>query len=149
MDALEKHLLNDFQHDFPLSARPYSMLAEQLGTDEQQVLDKLAQLQQTGMVSRVGPVFQTDRIGASSLVAAAVPGERLQEVADLVSGYRQVNHNYEREHHYNLWFVVTASSQEQLQQLLEDIEQRIGLELLVLPMLEAFHIDLGFPLQWS
>jgi len=149
MDPLERRLLNDFQHDFPLSATPYAEIAEQLGIDEEVVLQKLAALQQQGVVSRVGPVFQTDRIGASSLVAAAVSRARLQAIADLVSSYPQVNHNYQREHHYNLWFVVTASSQEHLQQILDDIEHRCGLALLVLPMLEAYHIDLGFALQWS
>ncbi len=149
MDLLDQKLLNDFQHDLPLSTTPYADIAEQLGIDEHEVLERLAALQQQGMVSRVGPVFQTDRIGASSLVAIAVPQQCLEEVAKLINSYSQVNHNYEREHHYNLWFVVTASSQEHLRQLLQDIEQRTGLSLLILPMLQAYHIDLGFRLQWQ
>ena len=38
----------------------------------------------------------------------AVPPDRLQVVADVVSAHPGVNHNYEREHHYNLWFVITG-----------------------------------------
>ncbi len=147
--SLEKSLLNDFQRDFPLSATPFADMAESLGVDEAEVLENLQTLQSVGSISRVGPIFHTGRIGASSLVAMSVPDARLEEVADIISAYVEVNHNYEREHDYNLWFVVTASSEEHLQQVLDDMQQRTGLEPLVLPMLEAYHIDLGFKLQWN
>jgi DNA-binding Lrp family transcriptional regulator len=149
MNGLEKSLLNDFQRDFPLSETPFSDIATRLGVDEAEVLNGLRELQAQGAVSRVGPVFQTGRTGASSLVAMAVPPERLEEVAGLVSACPETNHNYEREHRFNLWFVLTASSPERLQQVLDDIEQGSGIEPLVLPMVEAYHIDLGFSLQWS
>lgn len=149
MNGLERDLLNRYQHNFPLSTTPYAELAAELGSDESTVLAMIADLQEQGVISRVGPVFQTNRIGASSLVAAAVPEQRLQEVADLVTAYPEVNHNYAREHRYNLWFVVTTSSQDRLQQIVQEIERQTGLALLMLPMLEAYHIDLGFPLQWA
>ncbi len=149
LNAQERRLLNDYQHDFSLSTTPFADIAAQLGTDESSVLQMISQLQTQGVISRVGPVFQTDRIGASSLVAAAVAEECLQEVAALVNSYPEVNHNYAREHYYNLWFVVTASNKNRLQQVVQDIEQRTGLVLLILPMLEAYCIDLGFDLQWT
>jgi hypothetical protein len=73
----------------------------------------------------------------------------LEEVAELVNGYREVNHNYEREHHFNLWFVVTASDFARVAEVLDEIGERTGLKVLDLPLVEAYHIDLGFPLQWS
>lgn len=147
--SLEKSLLNDFQRDFSLSERPFAEMAESLGVDEAEVLEALQSLQTAGSISRVGPIFHTGRIGASSLVAMSVPDDRLEVVADIISAYVEVNHNYEREHDYNLWFVVTASSQEHLQQVLDSMQQRTGIEPLVLPMVEAYHIDLGFKLQWQ
>ena len=149
MNHLEKSLLNDFQRQLPLSEAPYAEMAARLGVTEDQVLQTLAALQKAGSVSRVGAVFDTGRIGASSLVAIAVPGERLEEVAGIINGYPETNHNYEREHHFNLWFVLTAASQERLQQVLDEIESRTGLKTLYLPMVEAYHIDLGFHLQWT
>lgn len=147
--SFEKSLLNDFQRDFPLSERPFADMAESLGVEEAQVLEGLQSLQSAGSISRVGPVFHTGRIGASSLVAMSVPDARLDEVAEIISAYVEVNHNYEREHDFNLWFVVTASSEEHLQQVLISMQQRTGLEPLVLPMVEGYHIDLGFKLQWD
>jgi len=76
----------------------------------------------------------------------SVPVNKLQQVALLVSSFDAVNHNYEREHDFNLWFVVTAKDQQQLQQVLQEIQQQTGYELLDLPLEQQFHIDLGFPL---
>jgi len=146
---LEKRLLNDFQRDFPLGPRPYAVLAERLGVSEPDVLAALARLQEQGAISRVGPVFRPNRVGASTLAAMAVPAERLEAVAALVSAYPEVNHNYERTHRYNLWFVVTATDRTRLDGVLADIEARSGLPVLDLPLQEDYHIDLGFELQWS
>lgn len=145
--ALEFRLLNEFQRDFPLCPAPFAELASRLGVAEKAVLGGLEKLRREGKVSRVGAVFAPKRIGASTLAAMAVPPERLAAVADAVNRFPEVNHNYEREHRYNLWFVVTAASEGRLQAVLAAIEQSAGLPLLALPLLEEFHIDLGFRLD--
>ena len=71
----------------------------------------------------------------------------MEEVAALISAYDEVNHNYEREHELNLWFVVTAADVGRLRSVLAEIATRTGLEVLDLPLEESFHIDLGFPLR--
>ena len=145
-DALEFRLLNDFQRDFPLCPAPFAELAARLGVREKVVLGSLEKLRREGKISRVGAVFAPKRIGASTLAAMAVPPEQLAAVADAVNRFPEVNHNYEREHRYNLWFVVTAASEGRLQATLAAIEQAAGYPLLALPLLEEFHIDLGFDL---
>lgn len=149
LNELDRRLLNDFQRDFPLSATPYADMAEQLGVSEQEVIDSLQTLQEQGAISRVGAVFRPNRVGVSTLAAMAVPTERLEEVAQLVNAYAEVNHNYEREHKFNLWFVATARDDAHLQNVLNDIEMRCGIKVLYLPLLEDYHIDLGFELKWS
>ena len=146
LTALEKCLLNEYQRGFPLCASPFAEIAEQQGVSEEDVIGTLQSLQQRGLVSRVGPVFAPQRAGASTLAALAVPDAELAQVADFVSRFEAVNHNYEREHHYNLWFVVTAADEAQVQQVLDCIEQQTGLPLLNLPLERSFFIDLGFPL---
>ncbi|MBL7599050.1 Lrp/AsnC family transcriptional regulator, partial [Escherichia coli] len=89
-------------------AEPYRAMAEALGCDEAEVLSGLQHLEQLGCLSRVGPVFEHSRAGASTLVALAVPADRLGAVAERINRYPEVNHNYLREHHYNLWFVLTG-----------------------------------------
>ncbi len=146
---LEKHLLNDFQHNLPLVPRPFALLAEELGTSEQTVIETLQLLQNRGYISRVGAIFRANTIGASTLAAMAVPEDELENVAGMVNSYTEVNHNYQREHHFNLWFVATAKDETALRQVLQEIEQRSGIAVLYLPMLEDYHVDLGFELQWT
>jgi siroheme decarboxylase len=149
LSPLERRLLNEFQRGFPLSPTPYRELARRLGVSEGEVLATLERLTDAGAVSRVGPVFRPHSIGASTLAAMAVPADRLDEIAALVSGYAEVNHNYEREHRFNLWFVVTGASKQRLRQVLFDIERRSGIRVLDLPLMSDYHIDLGFDIQWS
>ena len=146
---IEKKLLNDYQQDFPLTSTPFADIAAQLGTDEQTVLECLRQMKSAEIVSRVGAVFRANRVGVSTLAAIAVPKEKLEAVAGMVSSFDEVNHNYEREHLFNLWFVLNAVTHDELQKVVEKIEQKTGLPVMQLPMLNDFHIDLGFTLQWT
>ncbi len=146
---LEQHLLNDFQRDMSLSATPYADMAKQLNVSEEEVLQSIQSLQDRGAISRVGPVFRPNRIGVSTLAAMSVPEQELECVARIISAFPEVNHNYEREHEYNLWFVVTASSEEHLDIVLHEIEQHAEYPLMSLPMLDDYFIDLAFKLQWA
>lgn len=146
MTELERRLLDRFQDGLPMVAEPFAAMARELDVSEAEVIASLQRLQDNGTLSRVGAVFRPHSVGASTLAAMAVPPERLEAVAELVSSYEAVNHNYEREHELNLWFVVAAADQEAVAGVLTDIEQRTGLTVLDLPLERSFHIDLGFRL---
>ncbi len=140
-------LLNPWQHGFPLVREPFARIADELGADETDVLAAYARLQNDGALSRIGGVFGTTAGGAGLLAAMSVPAERLQEVAAIVSAHPNVNHNYEREHAFNLWFVVTGCDAEAVEQTTRFLEQGTGLTALRLRMQRAYRIDLGFDLR--
>jgi len=145
-DSLDFRLLNEFQRDFPLLSRPYAVLAEQVGSSEGEVIATLARLRDEGAVSRVGAVIAPRSAGASTLAALSAPAEQLERVAELVSRHPEVNHNYQREHRYNLWFVATAQDEAALEAAVESIKAETGCSVISLPLQEGFHIDLGFDL---
>ena len=149
LNEIDCQLLDNYQHGFPLDPQPFATIAEQLGVDEQKVIERLSYLKRFGALSRVGAVLKPNRVGASTLAALAVPADRLEEVAALVSAFSEVNHNYEREHEYNLWFVITADDRAAVDRVLAEIAKATGLQPLDLPMLEEYFIDLGFSLQWK
>lgn len=146
---VEQHLLNDFQHNFPLTPTPYAEMGKQLGITEEQVLQILQAKKELGVISRVGAVFAANKVGASTLAAMAVPEVELEQVAEQVNSFDSINHNYQREHEYNLWFVITAASKDILAEEIKSIETKTGYEVLNLPMLEDYHIDLGFDIKWT
>jgi DNA-binding Lrp family transcriptional regulator len=147
MEHLTEQLLNNYQRNFPLLPAPFEHIAQSLNTDSGTVLQRLRELQEKGAVSRVGAVFRPNTVGVSTLAAIAVPDCLLENVAPVISAFPQVNHNYEREHEYNLWFVVTAENRAALEDTLRHIEERVGYPVLSLPLVRDYHIDLGFPMQ--
>jgi DNA-binding Lrp family transcriptional regulator len=147
MKALTRHLLNDFQREFPLNPEPFERIARELDTSSATVLEHLRELQVSGVVSRVGPVFRPNTIGASTLAAMAVPPGEIEDVAAIINRFPQVNHNYEREHRYNLWFVVTAEDRQAIDSTLQEISRQTGYDVMSLPLLKDYHIDLGFSMQ--
>ncbi|MGI9485165.1 MAG: Lrp/AsnC family transcriptional regulator [Geminicoccaceae bacterium] len=148
-DPINRALLDRYQRDFPLMAVPYAVIGDALGLDESEVIARLDALKRNGMITRIGAVVAPHRAGWSTLAAIAAPAARLEEVADLVSAFPEVNHNYEREHDFNLWFVVTGKDQGHVAHVLAVIAEKTELDVLDLPLEQAFHIDLGFPIRWS
>lgn len=138
-------LIDGWQRGFPLDPAPFARIAFELGVPEHTVFAMLDELAQGGVLSRVGAVVAPNTAGASTLAAMAVPPERLETVAHDVNAEPGVNHNYEREHRFNLWFVVTGRNRRSVDGTIARIGARTGLDVLDLPLRTAFHIDLGFP----
>ena len=149
LTSLHKQLLNDYQQEFPLSATPYQDIATSLGVTEEAVLTAFDELNQKQFISRIGLVIAPNHIGASTLVAMAVPGEQLQNVAEIVSLYPEVNHNYERENVFNLWFVLISKDDAHLQTVIEAIELETGFKAMQLPLLADYFINLGFEIDFD
>jgi len=147
LTPLHKRLLNDYQRDFPLSPTPYQDIALELGVTEEDVIDAFVELDEQDVITRIGSVIPPNRIGVSTLAAISVPETELEAVAQIISAYPEVNHNYEREHRFNLWFVVIAADAQHLAQVLADIEQQTGYPVMSLPLMEDYFIDLSFKLD--
>lgn len=146
-DCLDTRLLDEFQRDLPLVPRPFAAMAEVLGTTEADVLERLERLQDCGRISRVGATCRPNTAGASTLAALAIPAARIEEVAAIVGAEPGVNHSYLREDRWNLWFVATAPSEDELAACLARIEAASALPVLSLPLVRPFNIDLGFRLR--
>jgi DNA-binding Lrp family transcriptional regulator len=148
LDDLDRRLLDGFQRDFPLTPAPFATIADRLGTSEADVLNRLDRLRGLDLVDRIGATLRPNVAGASTLAAMAVPRDRLAAVAAAVSARPEVNHNYEREHRLNLWFVAVAPDRVRLEAVLATIAAETGIEVIELPLIEDYHVDLGFPLTW-
>ena len=144
LSALEKKLVNRWQKGFPLIPRPFAQIAAELDISERAAINIVKDLKERGVLSRLGAVVRPNTVGASTLVAMAVPPAELEKVAAIIGKIPQVNHNYQRENELNLWFVVTASSRAELAAILTNIKAETGYDTVRLPLEKAYHIDLGF-----
>ena len=108
--------------------------------------DRLRKLLATGVLTRLGPLYQIERAGGAYLLAALeVPGERFDAVAAQVNAHLQVAHNYRRGHRLNMWFVVAAESQGAVATCLRAIEAETGLPVHAFPKEREFRVELRLP----
>lgn len=146
---LQQNVINRYQKGFPLCSDPFEAMASDLDCDKAEIILALQDLQDKNVLSRVGPVFDHKKAGASTLAAIACAPEEIDDVAKIVNAFEEVNHNYAREHDFNLWFVVTACDLVALHETIAQIELKTGFSVLVLPMEASYHIDLSFDIDFT
>lgn len=139
-------MLNQQQRGFPLVERPFEWLGAYYRLPVDRIMHCYQDWLASGVLSRVGGVFNQAAGGASLLAAMAVPAHDLERVAAIVSGHSGVNHNYEREHIYNLWFVMTGPNAAAVEAAMQDLDSQTGYPTLRLPMVRPYRIDLAFNL---
>ena len=146
MDEIDHRILNLIQDAFPLDPKPYRVLAEQVGIPEQEAWQRVQKLRESGIIRRIGAVFDPKKMGfTSTLCAARVPEEKLSAFVDVVNAYPGVTHNYRRSHDYNVWFTFIASSSEHLNRCLNEIKQLTGIaDILSLRSVRTYKINARF-----
>ncbi|MCP4329659.1 MAG: Lrp/AsnC family transcriptional regulator [Alphaproteobacteria bacterium] len=143
MDALDRRIINNLQGGFPIAERPFAAAAGALSIDEDELLGRLDKLVADGTLSRFGPLYNAEAMGGGlTLAAMAVPAGRFEEVAEIVNGFPEVAHNYERDHPLNMWFVVATEHTARVQDVLAEIAAATGIEVLDMPKLEEFFLEL-------
>jgi DNA-binding Lrp family transcriptional regulator len=143
MDELDRCLVNALQGGFPMAERPFARVADELGLEEAEVIRRLARLRADGVLTRFGPMYDAERLGgAVTLCAMQVPAERFEEVTEIVNAFPEVAHNYERRHALNMWFVLAVERPEEILATVARIEAATGLEVLNLPKLDEYFLEL-------
>ena len=66
LDTVDQQLINHYQRNLPVCERPYREMADTLGISEDEVISRLAVLQQQQVLSRVGPVFEHSQAGGNA-----------------------------------------------------------------------------------
>lgn len=145
LTKFQKRLCNVLQDDLPICWRPFDDLAKYLGTDEKTLLQQIEQLKKLGVVRRFCALINYQALGLiSTLVAAHVPADSLQAVAEAVNALETVSHNYLRQHHYNLWFTLQAPSSQKIDLTLSDLSGRFGIDFHSMPVERLFKLDVRF-----
>lgn len=149
LDETDRRLLSIIQEDFPIESNPWRGLSDKIGVSADEVYERVERLVEAGVIRKIGPVLETDRVGLSArtLVLMRVPDERVDEVGEIVSGFDSVTHNYLREHEYNIWFTLITSSQERLKSSLEEVLDATGVpesDVLDLPVTRKHKIKVRY-----
>ena len=145
MDNIDRTIINQLQGGFPICEEPFAELSVRLGIDEDVLIDRIDNLLNEGVLSRFGPLYNVERMGGNySLVAMRIPEPDLDRVTALINGFTEVAHNYEREHEFNIWFVLAVENQSQKKKILEQIEALSNYQTYDMPKLEEYYVGLKF-----
>ncbi len=151
MDDLDRRILHALQHDFPLAEHPYEVIAAGLGIPAELLIERVRGLLDDGVIRRVGVSLDSRKLGfPSTLCAVRVAADRVDRAAGFIGRYPEVTHSYLRDHPFNIWFTLIASSQERITEILQEIAAALDLgpaDVLNLPMKTAFKLDARFDAQ--
>lgn len=143
MDDTDRRIINTLQGDLPVCERPYREAAGRIGITEDELLERIQTMLADGVLTRVGPLFQIERMGgAFTLAALAAPEEGFDDVAAKVNALPQVAHNYRRTHDMNMWFVIATETPEEIDRVIDRIEQDTGCKVYNFPKSREFFVEL-------
>ena len=151
MDELDCRILHVLQSEFPLSERPYEVLARKLQISCDELWERVQKLADQGVIRRIGASLDSHKLGYSSTLAAiSVEADRVAQAAEIISRFSEVTHSYQRDHQFNIWFTMIAADNQRIESILEQIRSALSLEssqVLNLPAKQLFKLDARFKSQ--
>jgi siroheme decarboxylase len=146
MDETDKRILNLIQTAFPLDPEPFKIIAGQIGISEDDVITRISKLQESGIIRRIGAVFDPRKLGfVSTLCAARVPQDSMENFVRIVNACPGVTHNYRRNNQYNVWFTFIGPSEEALREFLAEIKEKTGImDIISMRAVRTFKINARF-----
>jgi DNA-binding Lrp family transcriptional regulator len=148
VDGIDRTILTLINLALPLTCRPFCEVARRAGLSEEEVIARIRNLKERGIIRRLGAVIDPRKIEwTSTLCAADIPESRLEDYAALVGGYAEVTHNYVREGRPNCWFTIIAPDRRRIEEIMKQLEQALNTKILDLPARKVFKIRVGFDLE--
>ena len=148
MDEIDKKILNILQKEFPLEEQPFLVVGKRCGISEDETIRRVQKMKEKGIIRRIGAVFDGVKLGrVSTLCAARVPEEQIDSFVKIVNANKNVTHNYQRNHEYNIWFTVNAANAEELEKFLKEVKEKTGVtDILDMRAARIFKINASFDL---
>lgn len=143
MDPIDRAIINNLQEGLAVCERPYLEAAQRLGLDEDELIARLSRMLAEGVLTRIGPLYQIERMsGAFTLAALHAPPEDYERVAQQVNSFAQVAHNYAREHALNMWFVIATETPAEIASVIGAIERQTGCSVFNFPKSREYFVEL-------
>ncbi|ADG82005.1 siroheme decarboxylase subunit beta [Thermincola potens] len=131
---LDKQIIRELQEDLPLTSRPYKVIADKIGITEEELLAKVQEFVDKGIIRRFGAALRHREVGftANAMVVWDVPDEKTREVGAIMAGFPEVSHCYQRPRYpgwpYNMFTMVHGLSKEECEATAARIAERTGIK---------------------
>jgi len=146
---MKNNLLNLIQKEFPVTKRPFEVLAKKLNTNEDEVLNLYKKLKKEKIIRQTSAIFDTKSLGyQSSLVAFKT--DDIENAAKFINSHPGVSHNYERDNEYNLWFTIATEPQSSLglEKTVQLMAKKVNVkDYIILPTIKMFKISVQLDIK--
>jgi len=133
IDEQDKKVISLIQGDLPLNQKPFALLADKIGMDEEEFLKRVTDLKKRGIIRRFGATLRHQEAGFSSnaMVAWLAPDDRIDEIGKLYASFREVTHCYHRapqkDWPYNIYTMIHGSNREECHRIADRLSRSTGL----------------------
>lgn len=125
-------LLKRLPSDFPISYRPYKEIAEKIGIEESQLIERLKELKEKGIIRRIAAIIYHRNFYLHNLMVVFKIKGDIEEKAKKIASFPQVSHLYERDGggywQYTLYAMIHAKTEKECREVLKRIVEETGLE---------------------
>lgn len=143
MDDIDRSIIDNMQGGLRVCERPFLEPAHALGISEEDLIVRLQHLLARGVLARIGPLYQIERMGgAFTMAALSAPEECFDDVAMRVNAMPEVAYNYRHDHLLNMWFVLATRTPEEIADAIRAIERDTGCKVFNFPAEREYFVEL-------
>jgi DNA-binding Lrp family transcriptional regulator len=130
----EKHIIRATQEDIRLSKRPFTSSAKVLEMKEEEVIEKLREFKQRGVMRRFAAILNHRKAGflANGLLVSHVAEDGIEKIGYRIASFKAVSHCYERVSSptwkYNLFSMIHGMDREEVEEVVKEIIKDTGLK---------------------
>ncbi|RQD72778.1 MAG: Lrp/AsnC family transcriptional regulator [Candidatus Syntrophonatronum acetioxidans] len=135
----DKKIIKYIQEDLPLTPRPFKSIAEKVGMEERELLKRIEEMKEEGIMRRLGAVVHHYQAGYAynAMACWQVPLPMIEKAGVKMSRYREVSHVYQRPSHpphwpYNLFTMIHGHNREDCERIAEKMAEETGVKKYIL-----------------
>ncbi len=131
LSSLDKCIIKKLQEDISIAAQPYKLIADEIGITEEELLNKIKDFQNKGILRRIGGIIYHRELGFkyNAMVVWVVPEDNIDDVGKAMSCFKEVTHCYQRpvfnKWPYNIFTMVHGQTKEQCENIIAKISNTI------------------------
>lgn len=128
LDSIDQELIACIQNGLPITVRPYAEISQRTGMSEEDIIDRIAQLKEKGLIKRFGVVVRHHELGykENAMIVWNVPDDDVHTIGEKIKRFPFITLCYRRarqlpEWPYNLYCMIHGKSRDNVLQLLQDM----------------------------
>ncbi len=133
LGSVDLDIIKAVQNGLPLVSRPYRHIADQIGIDENTVVDRLRALQDAGVVKRFGVVLRHHELGyrSNAMVVWNVTDSEVQQFTDTLLHFPFITLCYRRPRRlpdwpFNIFSMIHGKDRQSVLENIDSICKQLG-----------------------